>query len=401
MGSIQTAAADLLQEGRKAFLDYDFELASEHYAKFAQQLSKRPDAKGEADLEHLERQLETAENALENVQKIEIIDRIDVPSDVFFKAVKFPSSGGRMVAPEAIPFKEGRIASDFAFSDESGDFMMWTAKDQDGISRLVESSRLTDGTWETPFYESETLNEGGNVHNPFMLADGTTLYFAGDGDGSMGGYDIFVASKDPSTGEYRQPLNLGFPFNSPYDEYFLAIDEENGIGWWATDRNQLDGKVSIYVYRVPETRSNYDSDDEDIDIISLARIDDITETQDPDVDYDAIRHTIASLGKETKKTATHDFIFPISGGKTYTSLSDFHSAGAKRLMSQYIDAEKEQDKDLADLAEYRRKYYGTERKSGAAIAFGNQVKDLEKKTERQREQLRTMRNSIITAELKK
>lgn len=396
-----TAYADLLQEGRQAFLDYDFERASELYEKYAAQLRKKADPEGEEALENLERRLEIAENALENVQKIEVIDRIDVPSADFFKSIRFPQSGGYLLSSDNAPFKKGREVSDFVFSNEFGDFMMWTVKDTDGSTRIVESTRLTDGSWDEPILESDALNEGGDVKNPFMLADGTTLYFAGDGEGSMGGYDIFVASKDPSTGEYRQPLNLGFPFNSPYDEYLLAIDEENGIGWLATDRNQLEGKISIYVYKVPEVRTNYDTEDEDIDIVSLARIGDITETQNPDTDYSSIRQTIASLSKETKGTERPDFLFPMPGGKVYMTLSDFHSSGAKRLMSQYLDAVKEQDSDLGRLSEYRRKYNSSDRKGGAATGFANQIRDLEKKTESQRTQLQAMRNSIITAEMKK
>lgn len=390
--------ADLLDDGRMAFERYDFEQASELYGKFSQSLRKKPNPEREALLEVYERQLETAENFLDNVQKIEIIDRIDVPADGFFKAIKLPADGSQLRDASASPFQQGR-ESDFVFSDESGDFIMWTQTDENGRERIAESSRLTDGSWEQPIVESETLNDGGNARNPFMLTDGTTLYYACDGEGSMGGYDIFVATKDPSTGEYRQPLNLGFPFNSPADEYMLAIDEENGVGWWVTDRNHLDGKLTVYVYLTSDVRRNYNAEEED-DIIALASADDIALTQNPDTDYSRIKRQISDSAKKKSSEAKADFLFAMPGGKIYTKLADFSTATAKRLMQQYMAAEKEQEEDLSRLSRLRRKYYDSGRGKGTSAAISNQIIDLERKTERQHEKLVTMRNGIISAEIK-
>ena len=55
--------------------------------------------------------------------------------------------------------------------------------------QLYSRIRLLDG-WSEP--ESLTsLNEQGNVNYPFLMSDGITLYYASDGEGSLGGYDIF------------------------------------------------------------------------------------------------------------------------------------------------------------------------------------------------------------------
>lgn len=394
-----TAYADLLDEGRLAFERYDFEQASELYGKFAQSLRKKPNPEREALLEVYERQLETAENFLDNVQKIEIIDRIDVPAEGFFNAIKLPADGSCLREASTAPFAEGRN-SDFLFSDESGDFIMWTQTDENGRERIAESSRLTDGSWEQPIVESDILNDGGNARNPFMLTDGTTLYYACDGEGSMGGYDIFVATKDPSTGEYRQPLNLGFPFNSPSDEYLLAIDEENGVGWWVTDRNHIDGQVSVYVYLTNEVRRNYNAEEE-ADIISLASASDIALTQNSDTDYSRIKRQIADSSKKKSVEKKTDFIFVMPGGQLYTKLADFSSTAAKRLMQQYVAADKEQKTDLERLAQLRRKYFDSGRGKGTSAGLANQILDLEKKTEQQSEKLLKMRNSIIASEAKR
>lgn len=392
-------SADLLDDGRSAFEHYDFEKAAELYAQYAQSLRKKPNPERERILEIYERQLETAENFLDNVQKIEIFDRIDVPAEGFFKAIRLPASGSKLNDASTSPFKEARD-HDFVFTDESGDFLMWTQTDLNGRERIAESTRLTDGSWEQPTVESETLNDGGNARNPFMLTDGTTLYYVCDGEGSMGGYDIFVATKDPSTGEYRQPMNLGFPFNSPSNEYLLAIDEENGVGWFVTDRNHLDGQLTVYVYLTSDVRRNYNTDDED-DIMILASAGDISMTQNPAADYSAIKRQIANSSKAKVAEEKTDFIFVLPGGRVYTKLNDFSTATAKRLMQQYLSAEKEQSDDLNRLASLRRRYHDSGRGKGTIAAIDNQILDLEKKTELQREKLLKMRNSIITAEAKR
>ncbi len=396
---IPVAKGDLLREGREAFMNYDFELASELYEKYAKSLKKSPNSIGEETLEQYLRQLEIAENSLDNVQKIEIIDRIDVTASDFIKQIKLPASGGKLLNPDVSILKNRHNQSDFAYSSESGDVMLWSENDENHQEVIMQSERLMDGSWETPIKAGTVLNEGGNARNPFMLTDGLTLYFSGDGEGSMGGYDLFVATKDPSSGEFRQPMGLGYPFNSPYNEYMIAIDEENGIGWWVTDRNQLQEQVSIYVFKTNEVRKNYIPEEED-DIISLARIDDIKDTQNPDTDYTAIKRDIDKRSKIAKQDASSTFIFPMQRGKVARKLSDFSTANARRNMEQYLKALEEHESLENKLRDLRIRYYKTDKKKGSAAALRNEILDLEKQMEWQNDRLKKMRNTIISSETK-
>lgn len=391
--------ADVLREGRDAFMNYDFDLAREKYDKYAQILKKTPNAFEEELLEKYYRQLEIAENSLDNVQKIEIIDRIDVPAADFFKYIKLPASGGKLVSPELSIIKNASNSSDFAFSTESGELMMWSEMGDDNTEHIIQSEKLLDGTWEPAVRIAEILNDGGNARNPFLLNDGVTLYYSGDGEGSMGGYDLFVATKDPATGEFRQPVGVGFPFNSPYNEYLMAIDDDNGIGWWVTDRNQLDGQVSVYVFKTNEIRKNYVLDEED-DIISLAKVDDIGITQDSSTDYSRILKEIDNRSRQTKVSDTADFIFPLPEGKIARRLSDFSSPSAKRSMQQYLQSLADYNALLDKLSGLRKKYHNSEKKKGNSTALRNQILDLEVKVANQADMLKKMRNAVISAELK-
>lgn len=396
--TIPVVKADFLRAGRDAFMNYDFQQALENYEKYAAALRKTPNVPGQELLEKYMRQLEIAENSLENVQKIEIIDRIDVPQTDFFKAVKLPPSGGKLIDRNASVLKNRNNQSDFAFSSEDGDVMMWSENDENHQEVIMQCERLMDSSWEKPSKAGDILNDGGNARNPFMLSDGITLYYSSNGEGSMGGYDLFVATKDPVSGEYRQPMGLGYPFNSPYNEYMMAIDENNGIGWWVTDRNQLDGQVSVYIFKTNEVRKNYVMDEED-NIVSLARIDDISITQDPATDYVTILKDIDRRAKQVRSSDTPDFIFPMAGGRVAKWMSDFHSSSAKSDMKQYLKALAEHEQLESKLSELRRQYHKAG-KNSRTKSIADQILDIESKLDWQVDRLKKMRNTIISAEIK-
>ncbi|MDE6553651.1 MAG: hypothetical protein K2K98_11955, partial [Muribaculaceae bacterium] len=264
---------------------------------------------------------------------------------------------------------------------------------------IMQSERLMDGSWEKPEEAGTILNDGGNARNPFLLSDGLTLYYSSDGDGSMGGYDLFVATKDPVSGEFRQPIGLGYPFNSPYNEYLMAIDEDNGIGWWVTDRNALDGQVSVYIFKTNDVRKNYVTEEEE-DIVSLAKVEDITLTQDPETDYSAILKGIEERNRVVKRNDGYDFIFPMPQGRVAKRLSDFSDPTAKRDMQKYLHSVElyaDLERILTDL---RKKYHMASRRHGSVEAIKNQIIELEQKRVDMSEELKQLRNSIISLETK-
>lgn len=112
---------------------------------------------------------------------------------------------------------------------------------------LQISYRLLDG-WTTSKPLSENLNSPANENFPFVLSDGVTIYFASDGENSIGGYDIFVSRFSASINDYLPPQNVGMPFNSPFNDYFYIIDEINNIGWLVTDRYQQEDFVAVYKF---------------------------------------------------------------------------------------------------------------------------------------------------------
>lgn len=388
------AGAANLYLGRLAFLEYDFGKAQELYSDFRNYREKINQTAGE-DVEEAEKRLVTAENSLGRVEKITVIDSIAVPVDGFYQFYKLPHSAGKILAPFEMPLENHRDGTVMAFMNEGGDFMMWGEPDSVGNVRLVESMRLTDGTWQEPVSSPAFLNKGGYADYPFLMPDGVTLYYASDGEESMGGYDIFVVSRDPQTGEYLQPQNMGMPFNSPYDDFLLAIDEENGVGWWATDRNLLGDKLTIYIYIVNEFRQNYSSDDPEI--LAKARLSDYRSTQDADkkAEYSELAEKVRSIDPDEVKE-TPEFHFPRPGGTYFTKMGDFRHASARKAMKLYLDARKQLDKEEGRLKALRKRFL-----ANRADNVRQQIIQFEKEIEQQRKDVGHLRSEVYRLEFNK
>lgn len=383
-------ADELLTRGREAFMDYRFGEAAKLYGQ-AKAKAKKTDEFFADKQEKYTRQLRQAQSYLERVEQIEVIDSIAVPRAEFFKAYRLPVSAGRLGGHEAVPRQyRDETQTDYVYTSERGNYKIWAQpSDSTEFKVLVESSLLTDGTWSEPTSLDDDLCEEGDAAYPFMMSDGVTLYYADNGENSIGGYDIMVATRDAADGSFMQPSNLGFPYNSPYDDYLLAIDELNGVGWWATDRNQLGDMVTVYVFIPNELRKNYPADEENI--VELARISDYFATQPEDADYDKLLDTIAAIEPGVAEQE-NDFILPASKGRIYYRYDQLPNAQARTAVKRYMTFTKELAADEQRLDDMRKEYHRTH-----SAETGRRISSFEKEVEKKRASAETLRSEMYKA----
>lgn len=376
-------ASELLNEGREAFLNYDFSKASNLYSQ-AKKKAQSDDTDFSSKYNTFTHQLSSARNFLGRVEKVVVIDSITVPRHEFFKAYRLPVSAGFLGDATALPYSVDDV--DYVFTNEAEDYKLWSQPDSIGRLQLVESSLLTDGKWSEATPLDDELAEDSDAIFPFMMADGVTLYYADNGENSIGGYDIMIAKRDAADGTFLQPSNLGFPYNSPFDDYLLAIDEYNGVGWWATDRNQLEDELTIYVFTVSDIRQNYPSDQENI--IGFARIDDYIATQPEDADYDELLAAIREIDP-TERTKKHEFDLPASNSRKFYRYDDLPSIEAKAAMKRYLAAKEELDNSENDLRNLRMKYHQS--KSDSMIPL---LRKQESAIEKQRKEVKKLLSDV-------
>lgn len=106
-----------------------------------------------------------------------------------------------------------------------------------------------NGDWVQMINLGDKVNTAGNEVFPYLAADGT-LYFSSDGQVGFGGLDIFYSTENELTEEWRKPVNLGPPFNSPWDDFGLIVDRDNKNGYFSSDRKGGFGGDDIYNFHI-------------------------------------------------------------------------------------------------------------------------------------------------------
>jgi Tol biopolymer transport system component len=110
-----------------------------------------------------------------------------------------------------------------------------------GETDLWISRKQTDGNWSQPLNLGETINSSGNEITPFLAGE-DSLYFASDGWGGKGGYEIFLSIR--IAGLWQPPVPLS-EINSEYDDSdFALLDNETAL--FASNRTGGLGKLDIY-----------------------------------------------------------------------------------------------------------------------------------------------------------
>lgn len=144
-----------------------------------------------------------------------------------------------------INLKSNDIYGAYSFNGKE----IYYSKDKDGgtngfeimVSGVMNVKRREYGLPSREMAVSSTFNDGPVYLHP----DGKTMYFASEGHNSMGGYDIFMSKREKS-GYWGKPINLGFPINTPYDDFFFAATANGKYAYIASNREGGKGGYDIY-----------------------------------------------------------------------------------------------------------------------------------------------------------
>ena len=325
--------------GKAYAATYRFEESIETFEEYISELEKRKRSTEEA-----EELLEKSQNGLrmlKGVEKICVIDSVVVDKANFLEAYHISAESGSLHMYN--DYFEGNATNDgIVYQTEMGNKIYYSEQVNDSTTSIFFSDKLLDD-WSKGTPLSSTINSGQHVNYPYVLTDGVTIYYASTGNNSMGGYDIFVTRYNPSSGNYLAPDNLGMPFNSPYNDYMLALDEYANLGWFASDRYQPEGKVCIYIFIPNDIKEVYDYDNTDAD--ELRRLARLTAISDSWKDEDALNNAkqrlqaVRSMERGTDETKEPEFFFIINDQLTYHHPNDFQSPQAKELFRQYCQLE--------------------------------------------------------------
>ena len=362
--------------------------ASDHLDTWETALRKNRKAAIPESLDEMRSRSVTMLNMMERVERVEIIDSLTVDAYDFFRQYRLSPEAGRLMDGTAAGIDGAYVA----FRPQCGRELLWTTEpDSIGGMTLMGADILDDGTVENAAPLEIDIEADASGY-PFLMPDGVTLYFAAESADGLGGYDIYMTRRTDD-GSYLQPQNVGMPYNSPANDYLLAIDEAAGIGWWATDRNAPDGKVTIYEFIPSQRRVNVEPDAPDI--AARARITSIAATQNPDTDYDALRRRVSELARNASQEsarASDGFAIAMSDGTVRHSLAEFRNPEARRAMENLIGIDDEIAAISSDLSSLREKY-----RSGNT-SVERRIIGLESELEKARARRRSAANKVVRLE---
>jgi hypothetical protein len=333
-------------------LQYRFDDAADYYEKYLATVKK--DAAETARVEALLDRAERCAKAMTKVENVVIVDSIVVDKARFFEYYRLGQEAGRLIDYKLLADAAGSTG-EVAFESQRGDRRVFGRQTADAGYDLYESSKLLGDKWteSTPF--PSNINTAANENFPFVLTDGTTLYYASDNDESYGGYDLFVTKYNVASGSYYTPEHLPMPFNSPYNDYLLAIDEGSQVGWFASDRFQPEDKVIIYLFLPNFGERTYYRDLSDAELRARARIASIKATWPADANYEQLLYGIFNEEQDFSKQQGA-FVFVINDKILYYNLDDFESKQARAEYERAAQQRALYDTDAAELADLRAQW---------------------------------------------
>ena len=148
-------------------------------------------------------------------------------------------------APNQLDLSSGPYAKAI-YAPAEDKTIYYSAADQDGIRNIYKTS-LAGQTWSQPSLLNEYLTSDSDEIYPVVSPDGSRLYFASKGLYGVGGYDLYVSELDKETGDWSVPVNMGFPYSSPFNDFLLVDSEDGKYTLFASDRGCPKDSVYLYV----------------------------------------------------------------------------------------------------------------------------------------------------------
>ena len=284
---------------------------------------------------------------LPNTDKLLVIDSAVVDKDSFLKHLDLQNENGYV-----------GIENDNAwFINALKNKKIYASGDSLSGRKLI-LAYYVNSKWDDRRSISELNTLFADINFPFLMPDATTLFFSAKGHNSIGGFDIYTTRLDVDNGGFYIPDNYGLPYNSTANDYFLAIDERNNLGWLVSDRYQPEDKVCIYIFvpnknRVKLAQEGFDNNT----IKKLAQLNSIQDTWNFGDKQEAMRNLERlRIQRNVENKGRESVLFIVNDKIKYTSLSQFKSNKSKQLFAKLEDNKQLVAKQKTELENLRIQY---------------------------------------------
>ena len=152
---------------------------------------------------------------------------------------------GNWSAPVAFPYNsvnEYSVGDPYITTDGQSLYFASNMPKGMGGTDIYVCLKTDAGDWGKPINLKE-VNTPGNERSPIFDSN-NNFYFSSDGYVGMGGLDVFQALREGES--IGQIENLGYPFNSPQDDFGFSLNAKGGIVFLSSNRDGGTGSDDIY-----------------------------------------------------------------------------------------------------------------------------------------------------------
>lgn len=141
-----------------------------------------------------------------------------------------------------------QIASHFFINEHEDRIIFASDINKSGLDIYESFKDPENEKWSKPQPFFSTINSPYDEDSPYLSPDEKRLYFCSNRPGGVGSYDIYYSEFDETSFTWSEPVNMGWPINSPDDEIHFKLNTDQVSGYFVSDRLHSLGDYDIYYF---------------------------------------------------------------------------------------------------------------------------------------------------------
>lgn len=293
----------------------------------------------------------------------------------------------------ALPFNSADYSVEHPALSDDGK-TLYFASDMPGSlgSFDIYSVAIIGNDYGAPKNLGSTINTKRKEQFPFVSKD-NKLYFSSNGHAGFGSLDVFVSEIQNNT--FSEPLNVGLPVNTAFDDFSFTIDSETSEGYFSS--NRPGGKGNDDIYALKETKPLFIEDCKqliagvitDVDtklplenaVVSLQNSDKavlqtVTTTQDGKFSFDVACETAYSVSASKEKYTKDSKSFQLSKERGRMNDASMALKSLEAIKNEELLVLEQKKKQELALLEQKKKEESAlleKKKKEALVAAQNEI----------------------------